>query len=81
MKIALVQSHIIWEDKITNISKLEKVISDNPDVDLFLLPEMIFTGFSMNTGKTADHREETKGGIKKIAKCDIVSVTNITFGK
>ena len=67
MKIALVQTHIVWEDKITNISKLEKVISDNPDVDLFLLPEMSFTGFSMNTGKTADHREETKGRIKKIA--------------
>ena len=61
MKIAFVQSHIVWEDKSTNISKLEKVISDNPDVELFLLPEMSFTGFSMNTGKTADHREETKG--------------------
>lgn len=66
MKIALVQSHIIWENKDENISRFETVVSENPDTDLFLLPEMSFTGFSMNTVKTAESGEETVERIRNI---------------
>ena len=67
MKIALLQTHICWEKKTENISKLEKVISDNPDAEAFFLPEMSFTGFSMNTEKTLDRDRETVAEMKKIA--------------
>ena len=67
MKIALLQTHICWEKKTENISKLEKVISDNPDAEAFFLPEMSFTGFSMNTEKTVDRDRETVAEMKKIA--------------
>lgn len=67
MRIALVQSHIIWEDRDKNLSGLEKTVSENGDADLFLFPEMSFTGFSMNTDKTADLRGETVSFVKDIA--------------
>lgn len=54
MKITLVQNHIIWENRDRNIAVIEKIAAENEDTDLFLLPEMSFTGFSMNTAKTAD---------------------------
>ena len=67
MNIALVQSHIIWEDRDSNIAAFEKTVSENAGVDLFLLPEMSFTGFSMNTAKTADRDRETLREMKRIA--------------
>ena len=67
MNIALVQSHIIWENKDKNIAVLEQVITDNPDVDAFFLPEMSFTGFSMNTSVTTDRNRETQNQMRKIA--------------
>ena len=67
MKIALVQSHILWEDKEGNIARFEELVSADPDTDLFLLPEMSFTGFSMNTAKTAEWGRETAARIGEIA--------------
>ncbi|MBQ6509795.1 MAG: carbon-nitrogen family hydrolase [Flexilinea sp.] len=67
MKIALVQNHIIWEDRERNISGFEKIVSENSDADLFLLPEMSFTGFSMDTAKTADLTGGTVSMVKDIA--------------
>ena len=74
MKIALIQRQIIWEDKEKNISGIEKSISDNPDADLYLLPEMSFTGFSMNTSKTAEFGRETAARIGRIAVENDVSI-------
>lgn len=49
MRITLVQSDIIWEDKFKNLSKYEELISAIPsDTDIIILPEMFNTGFSMN---------------------------------
>ena len=59
MKVALIQNQIIWEDKIRNIARIEEIISNNPDMDFYLLPEMSFTGFSMNISKTAESGQET----------------------
>ncbi len=77
MKIALVQNHIIWENREKNLSGFEKVVSDNRDVDLFLLPEMSFTGFSMHTAKTADLTGETAARVKDIA---VRYKTSVGFG-
>ena len=67
MKTALVQSHIHWEDRDRNVAEFEKIVSENPDTDLFLLPEMSFTGFSMNTAKTGERSRETVMMIREIA--------------
>ncbi len=74
MKTALIQSHIRWEDKTGNIAEFEKIVSAHPGTDLFLLPEMSFTGFSMNTAKTAEQNRETAGRIAEIAAHHAVSV-------
>ena len=67
MKAALIQNQIYWEDKDRNISRLEDTIRKHPGNDLYLLPEMSFTGFSMNTDKTAESDPETVSRITKIA--------------
>ena len=74
MKLALVQSRIFWEDKLKNIDCLEKIISADPDTELFLLPEMSFTGFSMNTQLTADRGDETLSRIRQLAVRHHVSI-------
>ena len=74
MKAALIQSHIRWEDKTGNIAEFENIVSAHPGTDLFLLPEMSFTGFSMNTDKTAEQNRETAGMIAEIAAHHAVSV-------
>ena len=74
MNIALVQSHIFWEDRKRNLAKAEKAVSDNPGTELFLFPEMSFTGFSMNTSKTADKNQETVNEVKRIAAAYGVSM-------
>ncbi len=67
MNIALVQSRIFWEDRERNLAKAEEYISCNPGTELFLFPEMSFTGFSMNTSKTAERDRETVNAVRKIA--------------
>ena len=74
MKIALLQNQIIWEDKIRNIARIEDIISNNPEMDLYLLPEMSFTGFSMNISKTAETGQETVDQIRRIAVEKNVSI-------
>jgi len=48
MKITLLQSNLIWENKEANIDAFEKQIQAiKEDTDLIILPEMFTTGFSM----------------------------------
>ena len=57
MKIALYQMNIIWENKEANYLRLEEKLKSMSErqIDLFLLPEMSFTGFSMNTDITKEN--------------------------
>ncbi|MEO9512353.1 MAG: nitrilase family protein [Flavobacteriaceae bacterium] len=49
LKIALVQSHLHWENPERNRHTFSKKIGAIPeDVDLIVLPEMFSTGFTMN---------------------------------
>lgn len=68
--IGAFQSSIIWEDKEKNINKLESRLLSAKDsnVDLVLLPEMSFTGFSMNTKKTGEDNPITKEKIIALCK-------------
>jgi omega-amidase len=49
MKISIIQSDLIWEEKLHNLENLGKLISPLYNcTDIVILPEMFNTGFSMN---------------------------------
>ena len=70
MKIALYQMQSIWENKKENYLKLESKLKEMDDkkIDLFLLPEMSFTGFSMKTEVTKENQLETVNKMADFAK-------------
>ncbi|MEN8790529.1 MAG: amidohydrolase [Flavobacteriaceae bacterium] len=51
LKIALVQSTLVWEDPEANRRSLEGLIQHVRGSDLIVLPEMFTTGFTMEPGK------------------------------
>ena len=60
MKFTVCSLDIAWEDKQKNFEKVESLLSqiENPG-DLFILPEMFSTGFTMNTALAEDAAGET----------------------
>lgn len=67
MKIALLQTNIVWEDKQANLQYCTDKINALPDgVRLIVLPEMFSTGFSMQPGKLA----ETENGVTRKWLCE-----------
>jgi len=55
LRISLVQTNIIWENKLENLQKLEsklKIVSGKADIAVF--PEMFSTGFSMQSHLLAE---------------------------
>ena len=55
MKIALIQTSLIWENPIENRSHLsQKITGFMEDVDLIVLPEMFSSGFTMNPKAVAE---------------------------
>lgn len=55
MRIALIQTHLHWEQKEANRQMLsEKVAALSGQADLIVLPEMFTTGFSMNAAALAE---------------------------
>lgn len=61
MKIGLLESYIEWENKEVNMETLQAVLQQvvSENLDVIFLPEMSFTGFSMNTKVTKDNNKET----------------------
>ena len=58
LKIALVQSSLIWENPEQNrINFSKKIMNTSTDVDMIILPEMFTTGFTM----TPHNFEKTEG--------------------
>ena len=72
MKIALGQMQIYWENKRANLEKAEIYLklSAERGTELFLLPEMSLTGFSMHTAKTKESKskKETIAQIQRLAE-------------
>ncbi|MDA3890811.1 MAG: amidohydrolase [Salinivirgaceae bacterium] len=48
LKIAYIQTHLIWENSSANLKKFEKLVDQIEKSDLIILPEMFNTGFTMN---------------------------------
>ncbi|MEY8427655.1 nitrilase-related carbon-nitrogen hydrolase [Lachnospiraceae bacterium 46-15] len=69
MRIALCQTDIVWESKEENLRNAEKWLQKAKEwgAGLSCFPEMSFTGFSMNTEKTAEAGEETVSAIQELA--------------
>lgn len=76
LKIALIQSDLVWENPIQNrLNFSEKIDSIEEQVDLIVLPEMFATGFSMSPSNIAESMDgETVNWMVEIAadkKCAI----------
>lgn len=46
MKVSVIQLDIVWNNPLQNVLKVEKIISNQPKSDLYVLPEMWATGFA-----------------------------------
>lgn len=70
MRISLIQTDIVWEDKTQNLSQLEnKLAGLRQTTDLAVLPEMFTTGFSMNSHALAETMDgETIATLKQWSK-------------
>ncbi len=51
LKIALVQSSLVWEDPEANLRRFEDTLQNVQEPDLIVLPEMFTTGFTMEPDK------------------------------
>lgn len=55
MKLSLIQSNLVWENKAANIKSFEQKINEiSTSTDLIILPEMFTTGFSMQPKRWAE---------------------------
>lgn len=55
VSVTLVQTDLVWEDKIRNLSNFSRILNDlDEPTDLVVLPEMFTTGFSMNAPLLAE---------------------------
>lgn len=69
MKIAFLQTHLIWENPVLNRALIEAYfISEDEKFDLFVLPEMFTTGFTMHPENVAETMNgETVSWMKALA--------------
>ena len=70
LRISMIQSHIIWEDREENLGYYGELLRRvSGRTDLAVLPETFTTGFSMDVEKKADTMEgQTVPTIKEWAK-------------
>jgi omega-amidase len=70
LTVALIQTHLIWENPIENRRSLnDKINAIKSSIDLILLPEMFTSGFTMNASVIAETMDgETIAWLKTKAK-------------
>ena len=70
MKAALGQLQLQWEEKEANLKLVEAYLEllAEQGTELFLLPEMSLTGFSMHTERTKESRKETVCRVQKLSE-------------
>jgi predicted amidohydrolase len=54
LKITVIQTDIVWENPAENLKHYNKLILSQPGSDLYVLPEMLNTGFTDNTKDFAE---------------------------
>ncbi|MBR5583329.1 MAG: nitrilase family protein, partial [Lachnospiraceae bacterium] len=83
MKITVCSLDIAWEDKQLNFQKVESLLDqmEQPG-DLFVLPEMFSTGFTMNTSLAEDAAGETlKWMIATAQKYNVALMGSIPYSQ
>lgn len=77
MKIALIQSDLVWENPLKNRENFDLEINEiNQEVNLIVLPEMFSTGFTMNAPAVAETMQgETIDWMKLKAKQNNAAIT------
>jgi omega-amidase len=71
VKVYCCQLDIAWENRAANFEKVERLLDESRPSPgaLVALPEMAFTGFSMNVALTArEEPESTEGFLKRLSK-------------
>ncbi|WP_299182452.1 amidohydrolase [uncultured Aquimarina sp.] len=70
LNVALIQSHLAWENPVQNRAVFEQKINTiDTEVDLIILPEMFTTGFTMNVIDVAESMKgETINWLQRLAK-------------
>lgn len=54
LKLALIQTHLVWQDAAQNRTRFEQLLEQARGADLIVLPEMFTTGFSMDSAALAE---------------------------
>ena len=77
LQVALIQTHLVWENPIQNRQLLSKKIETLPEtIDVIVLPEMFTTGFTMNASQLAETMQgDTINWMQTIAKQRKVAIT------
>jgi omega-amidase len=77
MKIAIIQSDLIWENPQANRNHFEKKINNiTKTIDVIVLPEMFTTGFTMNPSEVAETMQgETLAWMHSIANKKNCAIT------
>jgi omega-amidase len=84
LKVALIQTALIWENPLENRDMFSQKIREIPsDTDMIILPEMFTTGFTMNPGRVnAKEGEITLKWMKEVAReKNMALVGSISFNK
>lgn len=81
MRVALVSLNQAWEDKKSNLTKIEGFLENQAllDVEYVVFPELTLTGFSMNTVALGE-KIETSKTIANFQKLAIKFKKNFVFG-
>ncbi|WP_298507997.1 amidohydrolase [uncultured Kordia sp.] len=77
LKVALVQTNLIWEHPVQNRAQLsEKINAITEAVDIIVLPEMFTSGFTMNPEAVAETMDgESIAWLQKLAKAKNAAIT------
>lgn len=77
LQVALIQTHLVWENPIQNRQLLsQKIESLSDTVDIIVLPEMFTTGFTMNASDLAETMQgDSVNWMQSIAKQRQVAIT------
>ncbi len=76
LKVALIQTSLIWEDPEANRTRFEPLIAKASQADLLILPEMFSTGFTMEPQLiSAEQQSETIEWMKQQADIYSCAIT------
>ena len=70
LTVALVQTDLVWENPVLNRNLIEKkILNEKSKIDLFILPEMFTSGFTMHPKTVAESMEgDSIIWLKKLSK-------------